>query len=162
MSNSGHKQVGWILVILGLFFILQYLLDWEFYWAVVLIIVGGVLFLYALLKRNEGGIFPGTFLFLLGMIFLLHQIDVIDPLSETWPLILIIIGVSFVMIFLVRPQDWGVLIPGGILIILGLIFLLRNYRYISWGTVGDILQWWPLILIVLGVKFLIPKRTTDE
>ncbi len=162
MSNSGHKQMGWILVVLGLFFILQYLLDWEFYWAMVLIVVGGVLFLYALIKRSEGGIFPGTFLFLLGLIFLLNQFDVIDPLSETWPLILIIIGVSFVMIFLVRPQDWGVLIPGGILIILGLIFLLRNYRYISWGTVGDILQWWPLILIVLGVKLLMSKRTAGE
>lgn len=162
MSNSGHKQVGWILVVLGLFFMLQYLLDWEFYWAVVLIVVGGVLFLYALLKRSESGIFPGTFLFLLGLIFLLHQIDLIDPLSKTWPLILIIIGVSFVMIFLVRPQDWGVLIPGGILTILGLIFLLRNYRYISWGAVGDILEWWPLILVVVGVRLLMPKRTTDE
>ncbi len=162
MSNSGHKQMGWILVVLGLFFLLQYLLDWEFYWAVVLIVVGGVLFLYALIKRSEAGIFPGTFLFLLGLIFLLHQIDLIDPLTKTWPLILIIIGISFVMIFLVRPQDWGVLIPGGILTILGLIFLLRNYRYISWGTVGDILQWWPLILIVLGVILLMSKRTAGE
>ena len=162
MSNSGHKQVGWILVVLGLFFILQYLLDWEFYWAVVLIIVGGVLFLYAIVKRSEGSIFPGTFLFLLGLIFLLYEIGVIDPLTETWPLILIVIGVSFVMIFLLRPKDWGVLIPGGILVVLGLIFLLRNYRYISWGTVGDILQWWPLILVVLGIRLLIPKRTSSE
>ena len=102
MPKSGNKQLGWILVVLGLFFILQYLLDWDFYWAVVLIIVGGVLFLYAILKRSEGGIFPGTFLFLLGLIFLLYEIGVIDSLTQTWPLILIILGVSFVMIFLIK------------------------------------------------------------
>lgn len=161
MPKSGHKQLGWILVVLGLFFILQYLLDWDFYWAVVLIIVGGVLFLYAIVKRSEGGIFPGSFLFLLGLIFLLYEIGVIDPLNETWPLILIVLGISFVMIFLIRPQDWGVLIPGGILVVLGLIFLLRNYRYISWDAVGDILQWWPLILVAMGVGLLIFKRKSN-
>ena len=159
MHNTGHRKAGWILIALGIFFVLQYVLDWDFYWATVLMVVGGVLLIYAIVSGTHGGVFPGTLLFLLGLFFLLRETGALDdPMEDQWPLILIILGFSFVITFLFRPQDWGILIPGGILMIIGLLFFLRNYRYISWHTMHDILQWWPLILVAVGAWMLLGRK----
>lgn len=156
MPKTGHKKMGWILIALGIFFVLQYVLDWDFYWATVMIVVGGVLLVYAIVSGTQGGVFPGTLLFLLGLFLLLRETGVLDdPMEDQWPLILIILGFSFVITFLFRPQEWGILIPGGILMVIGLLFFLRNYRYISWHTMHDILRWWPLILVAVGAWMLL-------
>jgi hypothetical protein len=100
---------------------------------------------------------------LLGILLLLRETDVLDdPMSKLWPLILIFLGISFVMLFLMRPRDWGVLIPGGILIAIGLVFFLRNYRCISWVTLNDIFQWWPIILIAVGAYMLTGRRKRNN
>ena len=71
MSKPANRKAGWILIAIGLFFLLQYILEWEFYWAVVLMVLGAVLFVHASITRNHRGVFPGTLLLLLGLFFLL-------------------------------------------------------------------------------------------
>jgi len=163
MSSPGNRKAGWILIVIGLFFLLHYLLGWDFYWSAVLILVGGALFVSAILSKTHRGVFPGTLLLLLGLFFLLRETKVLDDtLDDLWPLILIILGISFVMVFLFRPREWGHLIPGGILLVIGLLFFLRNYRYLSRYTLERIFHWWPLILVIIGAWLLLGRRRTHE
>jgi hypothetical protein len=159
MVDAAHRKIGWILIGIGILFVLRYILDWGFYWAAVLLVIGGVILAYALFSKAHGGVFAGTLLFLLGLFFLLRETDVLmDPMSDLWPIILIIVGVSFTMVFLFRPQEWGMLIPGGILLVIGVVILLWNYRYISRYTMSGIFNWWPLILIAIGAWLLLGRR----
>jgi hypothetical protein len=159
MSKPANRRAGWILIAIGLFFLLQYILEWEFYWAAVLMVLGAVVFVHAAVTRNHRGVFPGTLLLLLGLFFLLMEVGVLeDSMEDLWPLILIILGVSFVMAFLFQPREWGHLIPGGILIVIGLLFFLWNYRFISWRTMDNIFHWWPVILVILGVWLLSGRK----
>lgn len=48
-------------------------------------------------------------------------------------------------------RDSGRLVWGILLLVLGLIFLLRNFGYGWWFGWG---RWWPLILIAIGVVML--------
>lgn len=50
---------------------------------------------------------------------------------------------------------WGI-----ILILLGVLFLLKNFGYVD---VGDLIhEYWPLILILIGVKMLIDNRGNPQ
>jgi len=163
MSNSGNRSAGWILIAIGLLFLLHYLFGWNFYWAMVLILVGGVLFVSAIFSKSHRGVFPGTLLLLLGLLFLLRQTEVLDDSrGDLWPLIIVILGVSFVMVSLLRPREWGHLVPGGISLIIGLLLFLRSYLYLSRYTLERIFHWWPLILVILGVWLLLGRRRTHE
>lgn len=44
--------------------------------------------------------------------------------------------------------------PGLILIGIGLMFLLRNMGVIHWWTIGSLLRFWPLILVVVGINII--------
>jgi Domain of unknown function (DUF5668) len=48
---------------------------------------------------------------------------------------------------------------GIILIILGCVFLAHNFGLLEWGWLR---QWWPLILIGVGVWSLIDRRPGDQ
>ena len=50
-------------------------------------------------------------------------------------------------------RDSGYLWMGGILIVIGLVFLLQNY--IAWFSIAKL---WPVILIVGGIFILVKKR----
>jgi len=44
--------------------------------------------------------------------------------------------------------------PGLILIGIGILFLLRNMGIIHWWTIGSLLRFWPLILVVIGINII--------
>jgi len=159
MANKGHHKTGWILIAIGVGFLAMYLFDWEFHWSLILMIVGAILLGYAIFTKGHSGVFGGTFLLLMGLLFLLRHTEVLPESMEVhWPLILIILGISFVMVFLFRPQEWGMLIPGGILLLIGLLFFLNNYNYISRRALLGVLQWWPLILIIVGIRLILGAK----
>ena len=46
-----------------------------------------------------------------------------------------------------------------VLIVLGLLFLAHNFEFIQWRQLRELLRnWWPLILIALGVSQLVRRR----
>jgi ribose/xylose/arabinose/galactoside ABC-type transport system permease subunit len=46
-----------------------------------------------------------------------------------------------------------------VLIVLGLLFLAHNFDFIQWRQLRELLRnWWPLILIALGVSQLVRRR----
>ena len=46
-----------------------------------------------------------------------------------------------------------------VLIVLGLLFLAHNFDFIQWRQLRELLRnWWPLILIALGISQLARRR----
>ena len=149
---------GVILVLIGIVFLAESLTDLDFRWYYFLILLGIVFYAVAFSSEDKGVVFPGTILLALGLIFLLNDESIIDSWYKTWPLFPASVGLAFIVLYICRPKDWGLLIPGGILIIFSIIFLADNYSYIHFDTLKFISRYWPLILIIIGVKLLLDSR----
>src|SRR4029077_3068243 len=86
----------------------------------------------------------------IGALFLLSNLGIFyfDNLWEYWPVILIVLGVSRAA----GSRHISGWISGGILVMIGTVFLLRNLGVIH----GSVWQYfWPLILIMVGVSMLL-------
>jgi hypothetical protein len=79
-----------------------------------------------------------------------------------WPIIPAIVGIAFIVLFIFRPNDWGLLIPGGILLALSIVFL--GYYYDLFGMdPGEIIaHYWPVILVLIGLKLVFEGRRKKE
>lgn len=73
----------------------------------------------------------GFLLIALGIIILANRIYGLDFISMQllWPLFILIPGLSFEFSYFIRKKDAGLLVPGGILTTIGLLFLLQTYTY---------------------------------
>ncbi len=157
MRTHKHSILpGLILIIIGALLLVNklvpYAIGWFEIYPLILMAIAILIFISVIGKRDKGAVFFGTFLFLLGLFFSLRNYDIIPYyyMREIWPIILIILGLSFVSVFITKPADWGVLIPGGILLLLGIVFLLRKLDII-YLDIGDIIaDYWPVILIIIG------------
>jgi hypothetical protein len=58
-----------------------------------------------------------------------------------------------------RPERHGGLVGPAILVALGVLFLLNNLGYLSWGIWDTLLRLWPVLLIAAGVDLLIGRRS---
>jgi len=147
------------LIAFGLLFLLDNIGVLEFSWWFVLILIGAVMLIEAIINRRPQSVFPGTFLLLLGMIFLADDIWWLrGGVSDNWPLVLVALGLSFFASYFVQPKSRGLIIPGGILLGLGIIFFFAEHRFIRWYTIMNILHWWPILFIGLGLWLLLRKR----
>ncbi|MBN2008450.1 hypothetical protein JW960_03790 [candidate division KSB1 bacterium] len=153
-KNQRSIMPGIILILIGAYLLLNQLDVINIYWSdvypVVILVIGLSLVILSIRKQNHGAIFWGTIFTLIGVMFGLRNFGIMPYyyMDELWPAFLLIIGFAFVMLFVVNPRDWGVLIPGGILLFLGMIFLFRNLE-LYWAR--DILvTYWPLVLILIG------------
>jgi hypothetical protein len=79
-------------------------------------------------------------------------------MSYLWPVFPLIIGIAFLVLFIFRPRDWGLLIPSGILLLFGLIFLLYNYGLMDYHPIRVIWEFWPLILVIVGIRLILPFK----
>ncbi|NIR51432.1 hypothetical protein GWO43_22905, partial [candidate division KSB1 bacterium] len=163
MANRERSLIpGVILILLGLYFLLDRLNVFYFRWEYLypLILLGlGVLFLVAIFtKKDKGAAFPATILLILGLFFFLRNYGLLPYefylyyIEDYWPIFLIAFGLGFLVLFSVKPEDWGVLIPGGILLFFGVVFLLRNMRLFYWRDFAD---FWPVILIAIGLGIVV-------
>jgi len=149
---------GIFLIILGGILLIHQLDIFYFSWSqiypVIFLLLG--LYLYASLftRKSAGAVFWGTVFFLLGLFFSLRNYDIIDYyyMYDLWPILLLIFGIAFIALFILKPEDWGVLIPAGILLFFGSVFLLRNLHL--WQAQEIIEQYWPIILILIGLGII--------
>jgi cell wall-active antibiotic response 4TMS protein YvqF len=58
-----------------------------------------------------------------------------------------------------RPPRRGGLAGPAILIALGVVFLLNNLGYLSWGVWNTLLRLWPLLLIAIGLDLMLGRRS---
>ena len=163
MAKSQRSLIpGIILIVIGAFFLLDRLdifyFRWYSFYPIVLLGVGALFFVSIFVKKEKGAAFPGTILLVLGLFFFLRNYGYFSidyyfyDIEEYWPIFLIACGLGFIVLYFFKPADWGVLVPGGVLTFLGLIFVLRNFRIIGWRDFGD---FWPVILIAVGLSIVI-------
>lgn len=111
----------------------------------------GVAFLIAwAATRQYGLLVPGGILTGLGIGILAQEQSGYDGL------VVLGLGLGFLLILLGDPGAgrWWPLIPGGILTVIGFVALADQG-----GWVGDVARWWPALLIVAGVWFLLRPRS---
>jgi LiaI-LiaF-like transmembrane region len=145
--------IGLVLVCLGFLFLADNLdlihLDFTNLWPILIVLIGlafGIGYLYN--RKNYGLLMPATIFTLYGLLFWYCVLTDWDTMHILWPMFLIGPGLGFYFMYLLGGKEKGLLVPAGILVGLGLIFLLRF---------GIILKYWSLILIVIGI-YLIYKH----
>lgn len=122
-ERQGGLAAGIILILIGVALLLANLGLFE---PAIFIVALGASFLVAyIFWRNLGFLIPGMILIWLGSAIALVESDVL-PVQNDGSIILISLGLAFISIyaFMGRRRHWWPLIPGGILIILGILILL--------------------------------------
>jgi predicted membrane protein len=100
------------------------------------------------ISHNRDRYFIGIVILIIGLIFLLNNIGILDiGFGSIWlPLLLIVIGL-WQVIGGAHRRTFGPIL----LISLGLLWLLNNLGILEWSVL------WPLLLILIGAWFLIKK-----
>lgn len=129
------------------------------------IIIGAIFFLRGISRRDRRGIFPGTFLILIGSFYYLRKTSIL-PFYYGIDIFLFIIfafGVSFLILYLFKPRQLELLIPAFIFLFIG--FGIFSYRtgYLDWFMWHNIWRFFlPVCMIFIGIiillKSIIKKR----
>jgi hypothetical protein len=159
MENKSSVVLGAVLVLIGIGLLLSKMnvIDFSWYEIYPLGLLGLSALSFASLTRgNKNGVFMGTAFAVIGLFFFCRNFGLLDFLwnFKFWPIVLISLGLGFIALFIVKPYDWGVLIPGSILTFLGAIFLLDSMDF-AWRQLRLARRMWPLILVLVGVGLII-------
>lgn len=101
-------------------------------------------------RRHSNRISSGIFLIVLGVLFLLDSLDVMNfsqVFVHWWPLILVGLG-----LMTLRGEDKS---GGVLLIVIGLILLGLSLDFINWHQITD---YWPVVLIIIGLMTILEGR----
>lgn len=100
-----------------------------------------------MVKKKGNKYFEGLLLIMLGLLFLGVQKEVVDW-DQIWPFAVMIPGFIFYITYFKDRKNFGVLMPGTIIITYGLLFLfLIEY---GWGNMD---QLWPIFILGPGLGF---------
>jgi hypothetical protein len=117
---------------------------------------------------RRGAIVAGTWLVGLGLVFLIRELLSLDW-SEAWPLFVILAGIAGFITTAVNgthgsglwAYTWPVLTT-----IVGALFLAGTTGYLGRAPLDVLAEWWPVLLVGLGVWLLIgaffPRRRGPE
>jgi len=162
---------GALLIFVGLILLLKRLdvvdIYWENTYPLILIGLGVAFFISVFARDDRNASFWSTTFLLLGFFFFLRNYNLIPFYfwDEIWPVILLAIGISFVVLYLFKPQDWGVLIPGVVLLFIGFVALAHTMDF-YWRTSRFIEDFWPVILILIGgalvLSSFLRKKSIEE
>jgi hypothetical protein len=94
-------------------------------------------------------IMPGLILIIVGLIFLLENFEIIEfDWGKVWTWMLILIGVAFWFGFLSDRRKIGLIMPGTVLLTIGIIFNLHvNFR---WADMDNL---WPFFILAPAFGF---------
>ena len=123
---------GIVLIIIGLIFLLPSFtnLTLRDLWPVLMLGPGILFFLgYIADRKNYGLLMPGAILTTYGLLFLYCSLTDWYMMRSLWPLYLIGPGIGFFLLYYFGKKETALLVPGSILTILGLIFLVRSTDY---------------------------------
>jgi hypothetical protein len=158
-----RRRGGWVgglvLILLGVIFLIQQI-NPDLIGGWIFLIGLALVFLVAyVMTRQYGFLIPGCILLGLGIPVALMEQDIVSDPTGQGGLVVFGLGLGFVAIWLVdmlvargRPGAFWPLIPGVILFLVGISILAENEQWLT-----DIGQWWPLVLIIIGVWILIDR-----
>ncbi|GGF06692.1 putative membrane protein YsxD [Halobacillus andaensis] len=152
---------GYLLIGLGIYFLLRQLnipyFSAFYSWPTILIIIGAAFLLHSYLTKDYSNIIAGVILLGLGLHF--HSKDRYSFWIDHWAIYPMIVGFAFLLKYIKTKSG---ILPA--LVLLGLagfgLFSTSNpswfsfiYTLISW-----IEQFWPIVLVILGI-YLLKKRS---
>lgn len=154
--------IGVLLLLIGgllLLWTFGYLRNLTALWPVVFVVLG-LFILYAVLIRGAAEVyaFPGMLMGLGGLYFLIGTSFMPwHNLIRIWPVFMAITGISIVPYALLKRGSARavLLVPALAIIVLALIFLPFSLRVVSVRFVRFASEWWPLLVVLLGIIFLV-------
>lgn len=163
-DRTGAIVPGIILILLGLFFLMQQLapdlLGWDSIWP-AFPTLAGVAFLGGWLvsrDRDPGLLFVGTGATLVGLFFFFFTLGVFEwaEMGKLWPAFPIIGGLAFLVMFVGgRFRDWGAAGVGCVAILVGVIASGFTLFGLPRSLIAALIKLWPLSLILIGLFALI-------
>ena len=148
---------GVFFIWIGLWYLARRIFIFTDYWNLItpFFLVGFGLFLFIeTLRRNQTNtLFWGVVFSLIGVFFVMRNFGIIPFYysDEYWPIFLLAIGLAFFAQFIMKPADWGVLIPSIIFLTIGVGFSLHTFQYSFLGVRLFFNTYWPLLLILIGI-----------
>jgi hypothetical protein len=116
-------------------------------------------------QSRSGSFIAATWLIGVGTIFLIQRAADLSW-SQAWPLFVILVGIASLVSTLINGHFdmsgvWGLTWPI-VWIVVGVVLLLSTTGQLGQGPAELIVQWWPVLLIGLGIWFvigaLVPSR----
>ncbi len=126
----------------------------------VLVILAGLVSLYMAWPRGRSDrwIIPGMILTLGGcVVLLMNTVLSGQSLARIWPAFMLVTGLSLI------PYGYrkhggartAIVIPAIFISCLALLFFPFSLRRSEGGLVAFVQQWWPMVLVILGVALLV-------
>jgi uncharacterized membrane protein HdeD (DUF308 family) len=100
-------------------------------------------------RSSKANLFTGITLIILGIVFALIQYSNLRW-DNFWPLILVAGGILFFTRFLMDRSNYSSLMPGSILLIIGILFFYLTLT--SWSKMEYL---WPTFILAPGIGFLL-------
>ena len=153
--KSRNRGPGYILILLGLILLvgnLGYFSILDF-WPLLIVLAGVLFFIQWISDReNYGLLMPASIMIIVGLLFLYCEYFGWYQMRDLWPVFVMAPGIGFILMYLLGEQEAGLLIPGGIMLAIGILFISSN----EWAW-----RWWPVVLIVVGALIILrpPKPT---
>jgi hypothetical protein len=134
-----------VLIVLGVVFLVsRFITVQDWFW---LLVIGAIFLVAYWLTRGYSFLVPGAILIGLGTGLFLAG----GGGGKNWCLIPLGLGIGFLLIYILdvfysRTSNWWPIIPGGLLVAIGLTSLTGFFNLIPY----DVWGFWPLILIAIG------------
>lgn len=133
----------------------------------VLLVAVGFVFLFRSFHPGRGpaNIFFGTAVGLTGLLLLVRETVIPDlELSRIWPLYMCIGGISMVSYGIKSRglRSTSFVVPGLVIILLSVVFLLFSLDVIEASLSVIAVQWWPLLIVIVGVAMLWPVKKNNR
>lgn len=166
-KNSSSVALGILLIAAGVLILMNQLdlfrITWDEALPILLLVICAVSMINVA-RGNKHSVFWATACGVAGIFLLLRNFDVIDSfwfMSE-WPVFLASAGLGFIAMYVAKPAEWGVLIPGAICTFFGVIFILDELD-VSYYTRELLKNFWPIVLVLAGLGLILGslRRKTE-
>ena len=144
--------IGGMFILAGILFLLSnfQLISFSYSWP-SFVLLPGVLFFLAFFEERKsiGLLMPASILTCYGLLFFYCEMFGWEHLDLLWPVFIIAPGIGFFLMYYLGKKEKGLLIPGSILIFIGLINI---------GLQDMSSFFWPILLIGVGLFLLLFKK----
>jgi hypothetical protein len=136
-------------------------------WPLGLLVAGLVLLYFRIFRAGpDSYLFLGIAAFLSGLLLLITKIVVPLELRAIWPFFMTICGLAL-LVYALRKRGYtrlSLAVPGVATLLLSFLFLPFSLEIITKPFADVVAEWWPLILVVLGIALLVLHlvRETSE
>ncbi|HWJ03475.1 MAG TPA: DUF5668 domain-containing protein [Verrucomicrobiae bacterium] len=151
----GKRLMGITLILIGSALALETMglinLSWNLFWPLFLLVpgLGFHVAFFASDNRNPGLLVPGGILTTYGLLFLFMELTAWSLMHILWPVFILGVALGLFELYIFGPRENALLIPVGILSLVGFAFLLINLLNIGGGALIG------LALIAIGAITLL-------